>query len=133
MEVVVEQGSLTEIETPLLVVNLFQDAAELGGATGAVNEAMGGLLARLREDGELRGKAGEVTLVHNPGSMALRAQRVLVVGLGRREEFGAEGVRRAAATAARKAQELRVKSYATLLHGAGAGGLAPDEAAEALA
>src|SRR5579885_125364 len=133
MDVVVEQGSLTEIETPLLVVNLFQDAAELGGATAAVNEAMGGLLARLREDEELRGKAGEVTLVHNPGGMALRARRVLVVGLGRRDEFGAEGARRAAATAARKAQELRVPRYATVLHGAGAGGLAPAEAAEALA
>ena len=67
MEVRVEQGSLTETETPLLVVNLFQDADGLSGATGAVDQAMGGLLSRLREDGELRGKAGEAIVVHNPG------------------------------------------------------------------
>src|SRR5689334_22340946 len=48
MEVRVEQGSLTETETPLLVVNLFKDADGLGGATGAVDQAMGGLLSRLR-------------------------------------------------------------------------------------
>src|SRR4051794_4440197 len=133
MEVRVEQGSLTETQTPLLVVNLFQDADALGGATGAVDQAMGGLLSRLREDGELRGKVGEAIVVHNPGDMALRARRVLVVGLGDREGFSAEGARRAAAAAARKAQELRVTDYVTVLHGAGAGGLRPGEAAEALA
>src|SRR3954471_6973602 len=93
MEVRVEQGSLTETQTPLLVVNLFQDADALGGATGAVDQAMGGLLSRLREDGELRGKAGEAVVVHNPGDMAIRARRVLVVGLGKREGFTAEGGR----------------------------------------
>src|SRR3954451_11446799 len=133
MEVIVEQGSLTEIETPLLVVNLFQGDSELGGASAAVDEALGGLLGRLREDGELRGKAGEAVLVHNHGDTTLRARRVLVVGLGPRDRFDAEAARRAAATAARKAQELRVKDYATVLHVAGAGGLTPRDAAEALA
>jgi leucyl aminopeptidase len=58
---------------------------------------------------------------------------VLVVGLGPKERFDAEVVRRASATAARKAQELRLKEYVTVLHGAGAGGLEPGDAAEALA
>src|SRR5262249_58941891 len=82
---------------------------------------------------EARGRGGGVSVVQNAGEMALRARRVLVVGLGDREGFSAEGARRAAAAAARKAQELRVPDYVTVLHGAGAGGLDPDEAAEALA
>jgi leucyl aminopeptidase len=133
MEIQVEQGSLVDIATPLLVVNLFEDADSPGGATAAVDEALGGLLVRLRESGELRGKAGEVVVVHNQGSAGLKAERVAVVGLGSQESFTAEGVRRAAAAAARKARDLRVASYATVLHGAGAGGLAPEAAAEALA
>ncbi|HEY7067175.1 MAG TPA: leucyl aminopeptidase [Chloroflexota bacterium] len=133
MEITVEQGSVVEVATPLLVVNLFEDAAALGGATTAVDAALNGLLARLRESGELRGKTGEIVVVHNPGGGALQAERVAVVGLGAQENLAAETVRRAAAAAARKARDLRVTSYATVIHGAGAGGLAPAEAAEALA
>jgi leucyl aminopeptidase len=132
MELTVAQGSLTEIATPLLVVNLFQDADALGGATAAADQALGGLLARLRAAGELRGKLGETVVVYNQTDR-LRAERVLVVGLGPRAEFGLEAVRRAAAAAARRARELRVAEYVTVLHGAGAGGLAPQQAAEALA
>ena len=132
MELTVAQGSLTEIATPLLVVNLFQDADALGGATAAADQALGGLLGRLRAAGELRGKLGETVVVYNQ-SDSLRAERVLVVGLGPRAEFGLEAVRRAAAAAARRARELRVAEYVTVLHGAGAGGLAPQSAAEALA
>src|SRR5262245_42059696 len=125
MDIQVEQGSLTDISTPLVVVNLFADARELGGATAAVDAATGGLLARLRASGELRGKRGEAVLVHNPGGMALKAERVLVIGLGDQASCSLETIRRAAATAARKARELRVVEYATVVHGAGAGGIDP--------
>jgi leucyl aminopeptidase len=133
MEIVVEQASLTEVATPLLVVNLFEDADALGGAAAAVDQATGGLLGRLRASGELRGKVGEAVVVHNPGGWDLRAERVAVVGLGPRARFSAETVRRAAAVAARKARDLRVSDYVSVLHGAGAGGLEPRAAAEALA
>src|SRR5262245_20998756 len=104
MDLVVEQGSLADVATPLQVVNLFEDQT-LGGATAAVDEAMGGLIGRVRASGELRGKAGETIVLHNLGGLALRAERVLVVGLGRRDDFKAETARRAAAHAARKARE----------------------------
>ncbi len=133
MEIHVEQRSLAEFATPLLVVGLFEDADPLGGGAAAVDEALGGLLSRLRESGELRGKAGEIVVVHNSGYHALQAERVAVVGLGPRSGFTVESARRAAAAAARKARDLRVASYATALHGAGAGGLEPAAAAEALA
>jgi leucyl aminopeptidase len=133
MELIAEAGSIVEVTTPLLVVNLFEDATALGGATAAVDDALGGLLDRLRVSGEMRSKLGEITVVHNPGRRELGAERVAVVGLGPRARFGAEAVRRAAAVAARKARDIRVASYVTILHGAGAGGLEPAAAAEALA
>lgn len=133
MDIQVEQGSLTDVSTPLVVVNLFADAHELGGATAAVDEATGGLLKRLRASGELRGKRGEAVLVHNPGGMALQAERILVIGLGDQASCSLETIRRAAAVAARKARELRVLEYATVVHGAGAGGIDATAAAEALA
>lgn len=120
----VERASLTGIRTPLLVVNLFEGVDEPGGATGAVDEALGGLIARLIADGEIKGSLGEVTIVHNQGDRArLAADRVAVVGLGKRDDLDLEALRVASATAARKARDLRVGRYATIVHGAGTGGL----------
>ncbi|HEY8477935.1 MAG TPA: leucyl aminopeptidase [Chloroflexota bacterium] len=133
MEVEVLERSLTEVATPLLVVNLFEGVQEPGGATGAVDQALGGLVRRLIAAGEIAGRLGEVTVVHvPPGTAGLAAERVAVVGLGSRERFDAEAVRVAAAVAARKAQELRLPAFATVLHGAGAGGLDPSESARAI-
>ena len=53
----VERASLTAVRTPLLVVNLFEGVDEPSGATGAVNDALGGLIARLISDGEIKGNA----------------------------------------------------------------------------
>ncbi len=119
---------MTEIETPLLVVNLFEGVTQPGGATGAVDQAMGGLISRLIAAGEITGERATVTVVHAAGDHRLRAQRVAVVGLGPSGTFGLEAARIAAATAARKAQDVRVDSFATIAHGAGIGGLEPAEA-----
>jgi len=124
VSVKVERASLTSVRTPLLIVNLFEDVDRPTGATGAVDDALGGLIARLIADGEIRGTLGEVTIVHNQGDRSqLAAERVAVVGLGKRDDLDLEVLRVASGTAARKARDLRVGRYATVIHGAGAGGL----------
>ena len=119
----VERASLTAVRTPLLVVNLFEGVEEPAGATGAVNEALGGLIGRLIADGEIKGSLGEVTIIHNQGDRAqLAADRIAVVGLGKRDDLDLEALRIASATAARKARDLRLGRYATVVHGAGPAG-----------
>ncbi len=129
MDILVQQGSVTEIQTPLLVVNLFEGVTSPGGATGAVDSALGGLLSQLIAEGEIRGKLEEVSVIHTLGK--LPAQRVAVVGLGPREQFSLEAVRRASGSALKKAQELRVKEYHTIVHGGGIGALGVDAGAQA--
>ena len=138
MDLRVQQASVTEIETPLLVVNLFEGVTQPGGATGAVDQALGGQISQLIADGEITGEAGTVTVLHNGigsnGHSGLKAKRVAVVGLGKQaasEQDRFEHARVAAALAARKARELKVESFATIVHGAGSGGMALDTAARA--
>ena len=131
MELRIQQGSVVDVDTPLLVVNLFEGMTEPGGATAAVDAALGGQIRRLIADGEITGEAATVTVIHNPGQQGLKAQRVAVVGLGKQAEFELEHVRVAAALAARKARDLKLESFATVVHGAGAGGLAFEDAARA--
>ena len=132
-DVKLQQASLTEVRTPLLVVNLFEAAERPGGATAAVDQALDGLLTRLIEDGEIGGELGEVTVVHNQMDRSrLAADRVAVVGLGKRDDLDLEAVRVAAASAARRARDLRLSRFATVVHGTGAGAMDARLAARAV-
>jgi leucyl aminopeptidase len=132
----VQQASVTDIDTPLLVVNLFEGVSQPQGATGAVDQALSGQISQLIADGEITGEPATITVIHNGvnGHTGLKAKRVAVVGLGKStdsEQERFEHARVAAATAARKARELKVDSFATVVHGAGAGGLLLETAARA--
>jgi len=130
MKIRVECASITEYKCDLLVVNEFEGVKQPGGATGAADKALEGLIAKLSREGEIDGKLGKVTLIHCHGK--LKADKVAVVGLGKRDKFDLEAVRTAAAAAIKKAREVKAKTVATIIHGAGIGGLAVEEAAKAV-
>jgi leucyl aminopeptidase len=127
----VKQGAIQEQETELIVVNLFEGVTEPGGATHAVDKALGGRIREILSWGDFRGKLNETSLLYAVAGFP--AKRVLIVGLGKQGEFDLDRVRQVSATASRKARSLGVTEYATIVHGAGAAGLDPEEAAQALA
>lgn len=131
MKVIVAQGSIEAYEADTLIVNLFDDVKTPHGATGAVDKALDGAISELIANGDLTGKTGEVRVIYPHGK--LPAKRVLVVGLGQRDSFDIEGVRRAAGTAVAHAQKIKAKNVATIVHGAGVAGLPAVEAAQATA
>ncbi len=129
MDIQVIQGDVTTADADTIIVNLFEGVTAPGGATGAVDKALGGAIADLISGGDFKGKAGEVAVLYPRGAVA--ARRVLVVGLGKSDGFNLEGVRRAAAAGIKRARDLNAKRVATIVHGAGIGGLDVTEAAEA--
>lgn len=138
MEITIRQGNIAETAADLIIVNLFQGVLAPGGATGAIDIALGGMIRDALAMKDFVGKAGETLLLYTRG--AIPAPRVLIVGLGEATQFDLKGVRDAAATAARKARELGVKHFAigydgaaTIVHGAGIGGLSPEAAGQAIA
>ena len=131
MNLNVQQGSIQTVAADAILVNLFENMTEIGGATAAVDAALNGAIRDLIAGGDLVGKPGEVAVLYPRG--AIPARRVLVVGLGRQESLNLEGVRRAAAAGVRRARDLGAGSVATIVHGAGAGRLSVTEAAQATA
>lgn len=130
MKINVINQPITDFAGDLMIVNLFLDVKSPGGATGAVDEKTGGLISKLIAQGELSGKLGEITLLHRCGK--LKADKVIVVGLGKKDEFDYESVRKAAAAAIRKAAEVKARHVGTIVHGAGLGYLEPARAAQAV-
>ncbi|MCI0775905.1 MAG: leucyl aminopeptidase [Chloroflexi bacterium] len=120
MEITVVQGDVTEIETDVLVVNLFEGATAPGGSTGAVDSALFGLITQLISDGEITGEESESVLIHTPNSAYpdFKPSRVLVVGLGPEESFDLNGVRRVSASVIRKLRLSGARQAATVVHGA---------------
>ena len=131
LEINVESADITGIDTPALVVNLFRGVKKPGGATGAVDKALGGAITQLIRDGEIKGSAGETTLIHTLGK--IKPRRVLVAGLGPRDKFDVQVVRRVSAEVVRFLRRRGISSAATIAHGSGIGGLDPQSSGQAIA
>jgi leucyl aminopeptidase len=123
---------IQERDADAVIVGLFQES-QPQGATQALDQALDGAIRDLVESGDLNGQAGQVAVLYTRG--AIPAPRVIVVGLGPRQEFDLEGLRRAAAHAIQKARDLKVRRVAGALYDAEMmnDGLAIEVAAQAIA
>ena len=131
MEIKVVAGDITQQKVGAIVVNLFEGVKAPGGATGAVDQALDGAISELIKGGEIKGKRGEMTLIHTLGKMA--PSRVMVAGLGKESRFTADTVRSVAGESCRHLRRVGVEIVATVAHGAGVGGLDAGSSGQAIA
>lgn len=131
MEIRAKQGSLIEEPCDVLIVNLFEGVKEPGGGTGAVDKALGGAIVEEIQSMDFSGCFGDMRVIFSCDKIP--AKKVLLVGLGKREDFSITSIMRASAVATRKCRSLKAKSVASILHGAGIGGFAAYDCARATA
>ena len=131
MEVRVITGDITQQRADAIVVNLFEGVKSPGGAAGDVDRALDGAITKLIEEGEIKGKRGELTLIHTLDKMT--PSRVLVAGLGKDSDWDLDAVRAVAAESCRRLRRAGVASVATIAHGVGAGGLDAAASGQAIA
>jgi len=131
LEIKVIVGDIAQIEADAIVVNIFEGVEQPGGATAAVDKALGGAISSLISRGEIKGKFGEITIVHTFGKVP--AERVAIAGLGKRQDFGVDKVRGVTGEFCRALRKLNCHKIATILHGAGIGNIEPEASAEAIA
>lgn len=117
MNVSVLRAEPSEFETPLLALKMLEGDEPLVGSITNIDERLGGQISDVRRRGDFRGKEGE-TLVLYPAPGSIAAERVLLIGVGKRDELTTERLRRAGGTVAREAARLRVRGFAATLHDA---------------
>jgi leucyl aminopeptidase len=103
MNVEVQAVAPEQVEADVLAVPLAA-GADGAGVANALDGGLDGLLARLREEGELREGIGRVALVHVDGKLG--AGRVAGAGVGPRDGVDADALRTAAAAVATAAGEF---------------------------
>jgi leucyl aminopeptidase len=131
LEIKVTVGDIAQIEADAIVVNLFEGMEQPGGATAAVDKALDGAISSLINRGEIKGKFGEVSIVHTFGK--LPAGIVAIAGLGKRQDFNVDKIRGVAGEFCRALRKLNCRKIATIVHGAGIGGIELEASVEAIA
>jgi leucyl aminopeptidase len=100
--------SLAQVETPLLAVALAA-GADVPASLAALDGAAGGVIARALKSGDFKGKRDETFLLYPTGG---KAQRLLLVGVGKAADVTRNALRRAAAVAGKRARQLGATAFA---------------------
>lgn len=128
MQISVQTGELKESPSKAIIVTLFEGANNPAGMSADIDAALDGAISRLIEEGDVKGKRNETTLVHTLGRMP--SPRVLVLGLGKSDAFNPQVLRIAIAVSARYLRRVGAESVSIsadpLL------GLEPDVCAQAI-
>jgi leucyl aminopeptidase len=128
MKITVVQKQIQALPADALIVGLVEGTTAPAGYAAAVDTALGGTdgqagdgaISKLLRLGDFRGKLNETAVLYTNG--LIPAPRVILVGLGPREELNADRVRQACGTAARKARDLDCPRVASLVLGSAVGG-----------
>lgn len=131
MEVIVQQGSITDIKCDVAVVNLFSGVMRPGGATGAMDKVLDGAITRAIAATGFKANLGQPLFLASEGKIP--AKQVLVIGLGYSGDFAYQEVEIVSQAAVVAAIEQGASEMATIIHGAGIGGLDMAKAARAIA
>ena len=130
MEIKTRTGNIRRIRTAAIILGVFEGIKRPRGEVSQVNKTLGGAITQLIRTGEIKGKLGEVTVIHTLGKIT--ADRVALVGLGKRGEITVDKLRTAAAEVCRNLQKRGVQSAAAAALGSGFGKITPQLAAQAM-
>ena len=112
MQFPVKTGAPTKQRTACAIVPLFEDAP-LSGATKALDKAGRGLIARMVRSGDASKEAGKALLLHDTRVAAV--DRLLLVGCGKKSEFGPKRFVSALADAIRRLSDTGVRDAISYL------------------
>jgi len=130
MEIKAAVGDLTAIKTGAVLVTHFEGAKTPEPETAAVDKKLGGVIANLIKQGDIKGKLNEATLVFS--SSKLLADRVVVLGLGKKNELTLKKARNAFAEASRYLRSKNITNIASVVIGDGANGIKTGDAVQAM-
>ena len=107
--------SLERLQAEMVVLPFFQDERPLRGAAGLIDWRLCGAISRTISGGYLDGRFGEKGLFAAPEGV--RADALLLLGLGPSESFEESGARAACALIAEALREAQTSSVALALPG----------------
>lgn len=112
MEVRAEFAKFYDVEADALVVTIYEGDKADDGALKELDERTGGIVSEMLGTDEMRGKQNDTVYIYRPGN--IRAERLLLVGAGKREDFSLDTIRKVTGSAARFLRGKGARSMAIL-------------------
>ena len=121
MKIKVKRGKIDQIKDQAIILSHFEDQKRLTGPVKAIDDRLSGTISHLLENKDFVGKLNQTAIIYP--QRRLQTPRIILVGLGKREEFDSPGkvsvsldkLRQVFASACKRAKELRIKSFSTIL------------------
>ena len=126
----VKQGNPVSTIADVLVLAGYEDEKTLGKHLQPLDRRLGGQLIDLRKSGEFQGKSNQTVLVHTRG--VVPSKRILLVGLGKRENVTLDRIRQAMGTVVKRVRQTGARSFTTTVLGVNKPGVWPDDLAQAM-
>ncbi len=138
MKVKVKKGKIDQVKDQAIILSHFEDQKKLTGRVKAIDDRLSGMISHLLESKDFMGRLNQTTIIYPQGK--LPTPRIILVGLGKREEFDVPGqadvcldrLRQAFASACRRAKELKIKSFSTTVFPADLKGIDPGKVSQAM-
>ena len=113
MQVTVEVGRTEATSAEVLVLLHCEGDALAAQDTARLDKAVDGALSTLVNSKEFEGKPNEVLLYHTHGKVP--AKRLVLVGLGKKNEVTTETIRQAMGSAAKRVRQTKAESFSVAL------------------
>jgi leucyl aminopeptidase len=110
-------GDIRETEADAVVVGIYEGAYLLEDDTAEMDKILGGVITRLISHGEIKGKINQQSVIFSLGKIS--ASRIIVAGLGKKDELTADRIRGVIAVVCRSQEENNLDSIAVTLPGTG--------------
>ena len=110
MEVAVSNGSYKDLDVQALAVAVFKDESVDEGFLKQLDDSTNGLVRAVLSSEEMKGKEAETAFLHVMNSNGVKAKRLLLIGVGERDQYDAAEASRFGGTAARFLRGKNVKT-----------------------
>ena len=130
METKAAMGDIVKIKAGAIIVNHFEGLKRPEGDVAILDKALGEAISVLIREGEIKGKCGEVTIIHTLGR--LPAERIAVIGLGKKPDLTLDRIRGSVATVCRLLRRRYIVDAATIPLGVGVAGITAEDSAQAI-
>jgi leucyl aminopeptidase len=119
MEILGSTGNYLEEDVQALAVAVFKDEKADEGFLKELDDATGGIIRSVIESEELKGKEGDTVYLHLAGGGQTKAKRLLLLGVGAREDFKTPQISQFAGAAARSLRAKNIKTIAIVARAEG--------------
>ncbi|MGR8979962.1 MAG: leucyl aminopeptidase [Gammaproteobacteria bacterium] len=112
MDYFIETAPLEKLQCDCIIVGVYQDM-QLSVAASRLNELAGGLIKTIVGRGDIGGKNAETLLIN--GAPVGQIDRILLVGLGKKETISKKNYRKALSAAINSLKKLPIKTVVNCL------------------